>query len=671
MRNALTFLLLLILATNHLAGQGGLRLLPVDRVSYDMSTDLDPNAALDNSRPGTILGNSAKSSGIQITTQALGTASNIFTILRPEQNQVSVHGPSGRVTFIHRQDVSLWGGSSGNLRYDCSSDYGQTWDIDIGPLNPALTRPARYPNAALYTDNTGAQSILYSAATLDGANGWDGHVNGLVCDACSTNSTEHYDFILQDSYLPSGLCEGEPGEFWVADLAWDGSSAMDSVFLYKTIPANCDVTWQRVQTFTANWNSSPNGKVAIGPNVAFSPDGLVGYVVVMGDLAGGIDSIITPVYFKSEDGGESWSGPVEIDLSGNQMVIDSLQSLYGQQGAPPLGVIPVSSGEYTCTSDFDITVDRNGNLHIFNLLASASTLDSDSVVIPQSYSLFPGLAKLFVDIHTPDGGATWECRYIAPGIAWRGSFGTPTPVSLENFCQISRDDAGDRVFYSWVDQDSTGLFGVADMLLPDLRIAATRISDGYQTCWKMITDGDFAWGGGMLAPTLAPTVIDYGGTVALPIVGAQLVNNDPFFTTAFHYFGDAALIFDSEFQPPSNLNLAFPVTKSAGGCNGVGIEEAALTGALLRWDALWPNPTENELNLRFELGQFAEVEASLMDIHGRQVSAIFQGERDAGTTEIRWDQVLDLPAGIYLLRLQASSLDGRKEALTRRVVLGH
>lgn len=675
MRNASTIFLLLFLATNALWAQNLKRKAPLDRSAMSLVPDYSIDQHVRRGVSGTIPGNSSKRSGVQVFTQPLGTASNIYTCVRPEQNQVSVHNPSGRITFIHRQNIGTWGGVNGTLRYDCSSDRGQSWNLDIGPLNPLLTRVARYPSMAIYTDpGSGDQSLLYTGATLDPNAGWDGHVNGMICDACSTNTTEHYDFIGDDTYIPSSLTEGLSGEFWMADIAWDhpNTSILDTIFLYKTTMANCDVDWQRVEKFETKWNSSSTGvKIGLGPQVAFSPDGMVGYVVAMGDIEGGIDSIYTPIVYKTVDGGANWTGPTEVDLSGSQMIIDSLQSLWGQQGNPPYNELPVSSGQYTCTWDFDITVDVNGNLHIFNQIASARSLDADSLVEPAAYSIYFGFAKLFVDIHTTDQGATWDARYIAPGMAFQGSFGAQNAFTMENYCQMSRDATGERVFYSWVDMDTAGLFGTADLLLPNLRIAATRITDGYQTCWKMITDGDFAWEGAMLAPTMAPTIVDYGTTKALPIVGAQLVNNDPLQETAFHYFGDAALIFESEFQDPANLNLAFDVIASNGGCNIVGVDDRPLPTELLRVEEVWPNPTSNELNIRYTLGEYAHVEAAIYDLHGKKVSAIFEGEQGPGLLSIQGNPALSLPAGLYIIKMEATTPEGQSSAFSRRTVIGH
>ena len=66
---------------------------------------------------------------------AMGRASNAYSAVTTEQNQVYANDANDQVVFIHRQDVSVWGGggnASGKLRYDISTDGGATFSNDIG-----------------------------------------------------------------------------------------------------------------------------------------------------------------------------------------------------------------------------------------------------------------------------------------------------------------------------------------------------------------------------------------------------------------------------------------------------------------------------------------------------------------------------------------------------------
>lgn len=663
MRNAQTIIcfILLICCTQGLRAQRPVVPPDYQRVPVIISKEPGGNAGT----WGTDIGPSGSRTQT-FTTPAMGSGPNIFSSVRTEQNQVFTRA-NGEMAFIHRNAPFVWGGGSGDLRYDCSTDAGQTWNFGNGPLNSTLGTPARYPQMILHTDANGNTRPIWNAAAL-GTSSWDGHHNGVVCNYCTNPSsgTESLDFVGSGAYLPSGLSEGLSGEFWVSSLKWNGTSVTDSVMVFKAnYSPNCEAPWALHAVLSGNFNSGSTGKVAIGPNMAFSPDGNTAYIVIMGDLAGGIDSILTPIVHKSTNAGATWSAPHEVDLSGIQFIRDSLQSLWGQQSNAG-GVIPVSSGHYTCTGDYDVTVDKDGNLHIFNLLASATVLDADSIVQPGAYGLWPGLAKLMVDIYTPDGGTSWNARYIAPGYAFRGDFGTSNPVTLDNFCQISRDTSGEHIFFSWVDQDTTGQFGLADLVTPNLRIAGVRVADSNQTCWYRISDADLVWGGRVIAPTMSPEVYIDGNEYSLPIVVPELSTGDPLQQVNYFYFGDGARIDNQAFLPPSALNLAAPWP----GCLVVGTDDPLESTGLLNLEAFWPQPADATARLRFELAHFAEFSLELFDLSGRKMRTVSEQVMDSGFHEVKLSTA-GLPNGIYLLRLKAVEDGGNYQTINQRLVVQH
>ena len=63
----------------------------------------------------------------QLNPIQLGSASNVFTVYRENQNQVYADNETGLVAFIHRQDIFTHGGTTfdnGRLRFDISFDKG-------------------------------------------------------------------------------------------------------------------------------------------------------------------------------------------------------------------------------------------------------------------------------------------------------------------------------------------------------------------------------------------------------------------------------------------------------------------------------------------------------------------------------------------------------------------
>lgn len=65
-------------------------------------------------------------------------------------------------------------------------------------------------------------------------------------------------------------------------------------------------------------------------------------------------------------------------------------------------------------------------------------------------------------------------------------------------------------------------------------------------------------------------------------------------------------------------------------------------------DAVYPNPVENQLNVKFTLQQRTNVTAAILDVLGRQVASLYNDELPAGEHTFTW-QTPQIPAGTYQL----------------------
>lgn len=591
-----------------------------------------------------------------VTPIAIGRASNVYSHLRQEQNNIYADNDLNMIMYIHRQDVAIHGGggsANGKLRYDISIDGGVTWVSDLGILNATYTRPARYPNITGYnadSSNTDplSSNYFYCAPTLDQSPDWDGHVTGYgsVVNSGTLSNTENYDFAGQNTLLPGGLTEGMPGEFWAVDAAYNTG---DFIFVHKGVynDNTTDVDWTRKDTLDPPHNLSTGSAAIVGPNIAFSPDGMTGYVVWLGDLIGGNDSVLSPCYYKSTDGGATWdSVPTEINMNANPWVADTLQSFWINIDTLTGDTIPAGSGKATTGFDFDVTVDANGNLHVGVVVGNGP--------VDAAYSISSGIVKFMADVYTPDGGSTWDVSYMGPVLAFRGEFGVPDDqgnlLSMDNVCQVSRNDDGTRIFFSWVDSDTTVIgFGESANLAPNLRIASKRITDNTQTCWKRISDGDAIWDGKILFPQMAPEVITAasGNRHYLPIVYFEMLNNDQLGATQFQYIGNDAQILESEYVDPTTLNLAFnspscyPVFT---GTNPIDQAQVSLTS--------FPNPTSGDATVRIDLVNNTNIDLDLVNMMGRKVMDVAAGSFNAGRHDLHLNTA-DLANGVYFYTLRA------------------
>lgn len=600
----------------------------------------------------------------------LGQASNVLTVVTTEQNQVWADNALDLVAFIHRNDVGTWGGSSGELRYDLSIDGGTTFTNDIGPVNPAQSRVARYPNITGFnpagSSNPTETFLAYAAPTLNSAPDFDGHVNGLLA-VNSATGTENYSLLSQAAYLPAGLCQGQDGEFWSVDREYASSAFTGNIFINKGVyNGTNDIVWSRFDTITPNNSTSFDGSATVvGPNIAFSPDGNIGWIAWLGDLVGGTDSTLHPIFLKSTDGGDTWSAPMEYDLNSEAWVADSLKSLW----VDSLGNV-LSTGRATTGFDFDLTVDVNGNPHLAAVIGSGSTIDTPE----PGYSIFSGLAKFLGDVTSFDGGTTWTTRYISPVLAFRGELpGTPDPVTMDNFVQVSRSASGSTIFFSWTDSDTaqfTGSmngigFGESGNIAPNLRVAAYEPVNNSQSYPKLVTDGDLIWEGRGLFPTMAPIALETTCGWSLPIVMVELLNNDAYATVKFWYFGNDAVICSTDLCDANNLVLSWDVFGFPGATPpcAVGIENDANSAVVLGQS--YPNPTAGEAVITFELPVASSINMNLTNMYGQQVAVVAAGEFNAGAHKVSVD-TRSLAAGVYFYTLSTEGKSYTKKMIVTK-----
>lgn len=623
----------------------------------------------------------------KVTTVApvhLGTSTNAFTILRPEQNQVAAVDSLDLVAFIHRNDATIYGGSSGQLRYDVSVDGGATFANDIGVMNPLQTGTARYPNVCAFnvglTTNPLGAKLVYGAPMVSGSGtGFDGHVVGLTDIVLSGQpaTTENYVVLGQGNHLPGGLCQSAPGIFWMADVEGNGTVPIGDIYvhrgLYNTLTS--DVDWVRYDTIPAPHYTAVTGDAqVVGPNIAFSPDGETGWVAWLGDLVGGADSIFQPVFAKSTDCGLTWGAPFEVDVNGFAWVRDSLQTLWvDSTGAP------ASDGHASCAFDYDLTVDVDGNPHLAVVICTG-----------RDYSVSSGLAKFLVDVTSPDGGTTWDMHCISPILAFRTPpFGSSTTIVMDNFVQVARDEGGCNIFYSWADSDTSVVtgngngigFGESQNLAPNLRLAGRNVATGAQSYPKLVSDLDLIWDGAVLFPTLAPIVMDNGGNGwRFPIVVEALTGADPLNPASFWYFGNDAVLSNGGWCAPNTLQLSWEVfgmnsfvspcsLAAIASCNA-SVPTPCITigtdgghpGAMTLAEVA-PNPNTGTAQLRFELPAPMPVRLTLHNAFGQLLAVLTEGDYPAGQHSLRLDGG-DLASGLYLVRLEAGG-----EAITKKMVV--
>jgi hypothetical protein len=451
---------------------------------------------------------------------------------------------------------------------------------------------------------------------------------------------------------------------------WDGNAAItDTIKIFKGSwnSVTSDVDWVVHQAIAPGYDKTFDGTpYGSSPVIAFSPDGMTGWIAMTGNILNGTDTrqgTILPIFLKSSDGGATWGAAYEVNLSNVGWIPDSLIG-------PVFGT---GSGLPFCLfQNFDLTVDKKGDPHLGIVIYNAGPTDD--------YSFEPGLEKILADVYSTDGGTTWDASYLAPVLTYNNTYGTNNPVSQSNYVQAARTESGSHLFFSWADSDTSqytgsmnGIgFNESNNLAPNLRIVAKRVSDGGQSYPKTISDADLTWGGSILYPTMAPIVIEKNGKWHLPIVATDMPN-EPDNPVGFYYWGnDATFATNTEFCIWTSMKLGWNYWGDPNWVAGpsdciVNVDEGfAQTETVIH--TCFPNPTSGDAVIRFDLAESSNLKVNLVNMYGQTVAELAHGVYSNGRHDIRVN-TSELASGLYFYNIHTYGESAVGEVFTGKLML--
>ena len=431
----------------------------------------------------------------EATATQLGSASNIFSIISNRPNQVAVNNELNTILFMHRNNTDVFGGHSGLFRYDISTDGGANWMLNQGPVNPTAgsSNEGRYPQGVIYNipGNTNPDNayLAYYGPYTDGQ-GWDGYVSGVQRLNGLVN-TENYDQATgTDTEVPGGFCQSTPNIFWTIDRVNDQPKVriMRGVWTFGN-----DVLWQVHTEFTLDLFAPLTG--IWGYNMAFDPSGMYGWAVFMTHLNGTANALqYHPVYSFTEDGGNSWSTPQQIDISQFGIINEKV----------PSGYFPA------CSREVDLAVDANGQPHLLIDIGSGDG---------KNYTFNTGTYHAMY--HLTFDGSDWAASRLQQLDTYLAPVGNSGTTSLHHYTrpQVSRSDDGSKIVFNWADSDaatSSGLNNAPNLWIKGYNPEAQTYSSIYNftSCTGLTGEIQFA--------TVSPILIETGSTFTLPIVYTQL-----------------------------------------------------------------------------------------------------------------------------------------------------
>jgi hypothetical protein len=260
----------------------------------------------------------------EVTVLNIGGAANAYGLYNGGRTALWADPGTNSVAFSHRM---LANPGSGYLAYDISKNGGNTWTNNVQVFNPTAggTANARYPQGVIYNPagNTNPDNAYYSffAPTLDGSNGtagsWGGYAGGTtkldgtglsqigwptqppyrhnVPDAMTINPVTGDIFVVESS-LVGGL----------------GNQYLDSLLITRGVFNASLGKYEYEQSLLYAPSAIAYGgdaSAVADARVAFAPDGLVGYIMILGDNGGDLFATgvsYYPILYKTTDGGLTW-----------------------------------------------------------------------------------------------------------------------------------------------------------------------------------------------------------------------------------------------------------------------------------------------------------------------------------------------------------------------------
>ncbi len=440
------------------------------------------------------------------TTVTIGASSNMFTQIRNGTNPVAADKNLNTIVFAHRNNAAAFGGSSGHIRYDVSTNGGSTWTNNVGNLNPTLTNPARYPNALIYNPVGNVMPnnayIGYLASTINSVSAaWNGVVTG-VRQLSGTGNTENYNQpVVNTSLISHSLVKGQPGTYWAMDAMYNGT-LVTGFNIYKGEWSGSDINWATNFTVTPAFSTAYDATAHVGDyNIAFDPTGMKGWFSFLGHLSTGpTNYAYYPIFYKTLDGGATWTGPIQVDLNQFSCITPN-----------------ITTGNVVSTAfEHDLTVDVNGNPHLLTTVCNGNN----------AYAVFFASWHHMFDITQLNG--VWNAVDIANVNAGRGTWSvTPNVSTMDMAPQVARTADGKKIFYTWSD-NSTYTAGQANQS-PNMFSKAFDVVANKWTPVKDFTSCNAGIAGKILFPHVAEEVLEPTATSYkfASVYGEFTVANDP------------------------------------------------------------------------------------------------------------------------------------------------
>jgi hypothetical protein len=640
----------------------------------------------------------------------LGQSVNPFTSVTAGRNYVSADPALNTVVLFRRggatdilpaplvgpgnkmfTDVSTKGGAEGSFRIGRGGILfdNEKYDISVNNHGPRYPQGLICRNPSAPTD-TNQAILLGHTRVLDGSNGaWGGLGTAYRKIQAGSPTIQNLWSSMVDPvpvfhFRQYGLDQTSTGAVFAIEQEEDLSSGevvfTDKIMIYKYVYNTATSRFDSTVTFLQFVNSGQTPATAVSDaQIAFGPDGQVGYVVIGGFNPDVNNTFAYTTYIsKTMDGGATWSNlqivnlnrtpeeltmymPAKHDfregLLGDYVKFNdsSFVSVDTNAGG---GVHPV---DYTIM-DLDLTVDAFNHAHVFATVCVAGFGDTLQVTGPGFYRPAYGSWNIHLTV-PPNSIDSTRATVVNQNFSLTGCWGDcDTEENFQEFNRphISRSENGNVIVMVWYDTDTAAHPQTREETNsePDMWIRAIRTtSPGVYSVTSQsrnLTKGS-DYDAQAILGSVAPRMLNTptGHTIASTIA---LLSDFPGTTAAYGithlYVGNANV---------SSSVDSFPLPYNQSGKGNLIVLDNNKQ-YIKNTFTIYPNPGNGMISAKFALDKSGSAQIRVFNHMGQLVESSTRN-LSAGNLNMAMD-LRHLKTGIYFLNIQQG-----KNSMTERFVI--